>query len=178
MLAFLNTAYYDNVLREKERYQNPAIELVARTGALVVGLIDLECETVPNTVCSARPGLGAMIWHLAVHPEHRQRGIGTALLSKVVAMAARKGIVRFEAWTRDDPWVQAWYESRGFRAVASYLHVFIEGAGELKGAIKSEVPGLMPVQTFAHYVGKDQEGIISRFTRVHRCVLYELKIQS
>ncbi len=29
VLSFLDTAYYDNVLREKEKYENPAIELVA-----------------------------------------------------------------------------------------------------------------------------------------------------
>ncbi len=177
-LAFLNTAYYDNVLREKEKYQNPAIELVATIDGLLVGLIDLECETVPNTVCSARPGLGAMIWHLAVHPDYRQKGIGTALLSRAADIAAKRGVVRLEAWTRDDPWVQSWYECRGFRAVDSYLHVFIDGASELKGAIKSEIPGLLPVQAFAHYVGKEPEAIAGRFKRVHRCALYERRILS
>lgn len=176
VLAFLDTAYYDNVLREKEKYRNPSIELVATHGDQVVGLIDLECETVPNTVCSARPGLGAMIWHLAVHPDYRRKGIGTALLAKATEMASKMGIVRLEAWTRDDPWVQAWYESHGFRAVDSYLHVFIDGGSELKGAIKSEIPGLLPVQAFAHYVGKDQETITKRFRRVHRCVLYERRL--
>lgn len=29
VLSFLNTAYFDNVLKEKEKYINPAIELVA-----------------------------------------------------------------------------------------------------------------------------------------------------
>ena len=29
VLSFLNTAYFDNVLKEKETYENPAIELVA-----------------------------------------------------------------------------------------------------------------------------------------------------
>jgi ribosomal protein S18 acetylase RimI-like enzyme len=176
VLAFLDTAYYDNVLREKERYQHPAIEIVAVLGSSVVGLIDVECECVPNTVCSNRPGLGAMIWHLAVHPDWRRKGIGTVLLSKAKAMAAERRVVRLEAWTRDDAWVQRWYESQGFKAVDSYLHVYIEGRDELKGAVRSEIPGLMPVQAFAHYQGDDPETIGRRFRRVHRCVLYELRI--
>lgn len=73
VLAFLHSAYYDNVLREKERYRYPAIELVAELDGTIVGLIDLECEA-PGTVCSDRPGLAAMIWHLAVHPDCRGRG--------------------------------------------------------------------------------------------------------
>ncbi|AJH18514.1 GNAT family acetyltransferase [Bacillus mycoides] len=37
MLSFLDTAYYDNVLRGKEKYENPAIELVAIHEEQVVG---------------------------------------------------------------------------------------------------------------------------------------------
>ncbi len=176
VLAFLDTAYFDNVLREKERYGNPAIELVAESEGTVVGLIDLECETAPGTVCSARPGLGAMIWHLAVHPDHRRLGIAGALLTEATKRAAGRGIARLEAWTRDDAWVQKWYEAEGFRPVESYLHVFLDGGRELKGAVRNEIPGLLPVQAFAHYVGEDPEGMRTRFKRVHQCVLYELGI--
>lgn len=52
VLAFLDTAYYNNVLREKEQYKNPAIELVTIRDGRVIGLIDVEYEQNPNTVCS------------------------------------------------------------------------------------------------------------------------------
>ncbi|OOP68088.1 GNAT family N-acetyltransferase, partial [Heyndrickxia oleronia] len=38
-LSFLHTAYYDNVLREKEHYKNPSIELIAIEDGIVVGLL-------------------------------------------------------------------------------------------------------------------------------------------
>lgn len=44
VLAFLNTAYYDNVLNKKEVYENPSIELVAEMDGEIVGLIDVEYE--------------------------------------------------------------------------------------------------------------------------------------
>ena len=44
VLSFLDTAYYDNVLREKEKYENPTIELVAVYENQIVGLIDIEYE--------------------------------------------------------------------------------------------------------------------------------------
>ena len=77
LLSFLDTAFYDDVRRSKERYGNPAIELVAERDGEIVGLIDVECETEPGTVCEERPGLGGMIWHLAVHPDHQRQSVAT-----------------------------------------------------------------------------------------------------
>jgi GNAT superfamily N-acetyltransferase len=121
VLSFLGSAYFDDVRREKERYERPAIELVAEEDGGIVGLIDVECEEAPGTVCSDRPGLGGMIYHLAVHPDHQRRGIATGLLQKAERLAAEQGLVRLEAWTRDDVHVQAWYESHGFAQIDSYL---------------------------------------------------------
>jgi GNAT superfamily N-acetyltransferase len=95
VLSFLGSAYFDDVRQEKERYARPAIELVAEDDGEVVGLIDVECEEAPGTVCSERPGLGGMIWHLAVHPDHQRRGIATALLGEAERLGAERGLVRF-----------------------------------------------------------------------------------
>jgi hypothetical protein len=86
--------------------------------------------------------------------------------------AAERGIVRFEAWTRDDAHVQAWYETHGFERIDSYLHVYItldEGLRELFPF----TDGIRPVRLFAHYVGEDRDAVKQRFGRVHDCVLYE-----
>ncbi len=173
VLAFLDTAYFDSVEREKERYENPAIELVAEVDGQIVGLLDVECENEPATVCSDRPGLGGMIWHLAVHPRYRRQRIATRLLAEAEAAARARGLERFEAWTRDDDWVRRWYESRGFTRVTSYLHVYPYGREEMDGVLRSEIPELKPVLAFAHYTGDERDAIKRRFARVHECVLYE-----
>jgi ribosomal protein S18 acetylase RimI-like enzyme len=172
VLSFLGSAYFDDVRREKERYERAAIELVAEDDGEVVGLIDVECEEAPGTVCSERPGLGGLIWHLAVHPDHQGRGIATALLREAERLAAERGLVRFEAWTRDDERVQAWYESRGFEQIDSYLHVYVELAEGLRDLFPI-AEDLRPVKLFAHYVGEDRDEVRRRFARVHDCVLYE-----
>jgi GNAT superfamily N-acetyltransferase len=174
VLAFLDSAYFDAVERQKERYERPSVELVAEVSGQIVGLIDVECEEEPGTVCENRPGLGGMIWHLAVLRDFRRRGIAARLLATAEEAARRRGIERFEAWTRDDPWVQAWYESQGFVQIYSYLHVYPHGREEIAGVLTSELPGLKPVEAFAHYTGEEgREEIRARFERVHDCVCYE-----
>jgi GNAT superfamily N-acetyltransferase len=174
VLAFLDSAYFDNVEREKERWERPSIELVAEVDGRIVGLIDLECEEEPGTVCRDGTGLGAMIWHVAVMPEFRRHGIASRLLANAEDELRERGIERVEAWTRDDPWVQQWYESQGFEQVYSYLHVYAEHwKSETDGVISSSLPGLKPLKVFAQYKGDEPDEIRARFERVHDCVCYE-----
>jgi GNAT superfamily N-acetyltransferase len=172
-LAFLETAYFDNVLREKEKYNNPSIELVAEIEGQIVGLIDIEYEVKEGTVCSKGTGLGGMIWHIAVHPDFHRQGIGSQLFNVAEKIAKDKGLNRLEAWTRDDDWVRRWYAKNGFIERESYLHVYLDGGQELKGIIQSNIRQLYPVQVFAHYVGENKEEIRKRFKRVHECCCYE-----
>jgi GNAT superfamily N-acetyltransferase len=172
VLAFLDSAYFDAVEREKEHYDRPSVELVAEADGRIVGLIDVEYEEEPATVCEDRPGLG-MIWHIAVLRDFRRQGIATQLLATAESAVRPHGIERFEAWTRDDPWVQQWYESRGFVQIRSYLHVYVHGRAEVDGVLTSELPDLKPILTFAHYQGDRRDEMRKRFARVHDCVCYE-----
>lgn len=175
VLSFLDSAFFDDVRQVKEHYEHPAIELVAERAGEIVGLIDVECEEVPGTVCADRPGLAGMIWHLAVHPDHQRQGVATDLLREAERLARARRIVRFEAWTRDDLDTQAWYESRGFAPVDSYLHVYVELDEGLRDLLPVGDDGLRPVKLFAHYTGDDREAMRERFARVHDGVLYELR---
>lgn len=176
VLSFLDTSYYDNVLKEKERYENPAIELVAVLENEIVGLLDIEYEVREGTVCSTGIGIGGMIWHIAVHPDFRRLGIGKMLLLEAEEIARNKGLTRLEVWTRDDKWVNKWYEVNSFEKQESYLHVYLDGGEELKGSIKSEIPKLHPVYSFAHYVGEDTDRIKKMFKRSHECSCYVKKL--
>lgn len=171
VLAFLHTAYYDDVYQKKEVYKNPSIELVAVEERQIVGLIDIECEKEKNAVCAACPSLGGMIWHLAVHPDYQRRGIGNQLLAEAEKRLRDRHIFQLEAYTRDDEWVNNWYKKCGFHTVNNYLHVFMDGK-ELQGAIQSPLANLKPMTCFAHYIGKDTESIRKRFKRVYECRCY------
>lgn len=173
-LSFLDTAYFDNVLNKKEKYQNPAIELVAIEDGQVVGLLDIECEEKENTICTKGEGLGGMIWHIATHPDFQRRGIGTKLLEKAEEIAKEKGLDYLEAWTRDDEWVNQWYEKSGFDKIYSYLHVYLEGDNEIKKVIRANNDQeFQVIQAFAHYSGTEEKYVRSKFNRVHECNCYE-----
>lgn len=175
VLSFLDSAFFDDVRQAKEHYERPSIELVAERDGEIIGLIDVECDEPPGTICEDRPGLGGMIWHLAVHPEHQRRGVAATLVREAERLARVRGIERFEAWTRDDPGTRAWYDAMGFELVYSYLHVYIELDEGLRDLFPITSEELRPVKVFAHYVGDDRDGMRSRFSRVHDDALYELR---
>jgi len=173
VLSFLDSAYFDNVLREKENYENPSIELVAEIDNKIIGLIDIEYETEKGKVCYNTNELGGVIWHLAVLPEYRKLGVATLLLSEAIDRLKGKGIKKLEAWTRDDKWVNDWYKHRGFNWKESYLHVYAED-NECDKITQSKINELFICSSFAHYIGEDKENIKKSFKRVHECNLYEL----
>jgi ribosomal protein S18 acetylase RimI-like enzyme len=173
VLAFLDSAFFDDVRREKERYDGPAVELVAVSNDLVVGLLDLELEPAPGVLWDT-DARGGVIWHVAVHPDFRRRGTASALVGRALELARAARLEIVQAWTRDDPWVQAWYEACGFRKRYSYLHVYLRPQ-EVAGEVTMRTEGLRPVLAFAHYVGGPpvEDELRARFERTHDDVLYE-----
>ena len=165
VLSFLDTAYYDIVIKKKDVYQHPSIELVAIDNEKVIGLLDIEYEEQPNTICTAHDTPGAMIWHLAVHPDYRRQKIATRLLNEAQKILKQNNITYIEEWTRDDSWVLNWFLQQEFMKLNTYLHVYIKG----ESGVRSQVEGLIPVQSFCQYIGTDREMIKKKYKRVHEC---------
>jgi len=175
VLSFLDSAYYDNVYRNKEHYDCPAIELVAEIDGKIVGLLDLEYEKEIGDVGYKSSVLTGVIWHLAVLPEYRNLGVATMLLEKARELAVEQNIELIQAWTRDDLWVLDWYKKRGFINKESYLHVYASDA-ECDLVADVKIPKMYSSNIFSHYLGDDPKMIRSKFERVHECNLFELKI--
>lgn len=173
VLAFLHSAYYDDVRKEKDGYLHPAIELIALTerGELV-GLLDAECDDAPGSAASPGSSRGAVIWNVAVHPDWQRHGIGSQLLLAVLSQLRAEGIERVEAWTRDDPGVMAWYQRHGFQSVERYHHIYLVKE-EQCGVIGTCLPGLRPIQTFAHFTGETLPKELARAQHRHVCQRFE-----
>lgn len=158
-LAFLDTAYFDDVVPSKQ-HSDDAIELVALHDSRIVAILDATLE-----------GTVATIDTIAVHPDFRRQSLATRLLNESMTYAAGCGASTIEAWTRDDAWVLAWYRALGFVEDSHYLHVYANyraGAGEPADAVTSH-PGLQAMKVFLHAELETEPEMRRRFKRVHIC---------
>jgi len=107
VLSFLGTAYFDDVCTSKPVIgRGAALVAVAADapagGPAIVGVLDLCVD-----------GSLATIDTIAVHPDFRGAGLGTALFEQARIRAAALGATMIDAWTRDDEPTLAWYRARG-----------------------------------------------------------------
>ncbi|WP_035793723.1 GNAT family N-acetyltransferase [Kitasatospora mediocidica] len=169
VLAFLGTAYFDDVWQAKPRIDAPGFELVAtEENGTIVAIMDVTLED----------GL-ATIDTIAVHPDHQGRGIGSALLTEARARTAALGATTLDAWTRDDPDTLGWYRKSGFAESDHYLHVYANyytQAAEPDLAIAERRPGLRPMMAFLHANLRDEAVLRKQFARVHICRRFALDL--
>jgi ribosomal protein S18 acetylase RimI-like enzyme len=152
-------------VRTEKPPMDDGLELVAIDGDAVVALLDIDIDGPTATIDS-----------IAVDPDHRRRGIATALLERALAELPDSGVRRLEAWTREDEPANAWYRRRGFRESQRYLHVYANGREELSRAMTAE-PGLVAVHAFLHMVDMGRETEMrERFGRVYVCRCYEREV--
>lgn len=169
VLAFLSTAYFDDVLRAKPMVPVPGFQLVAAEefGA-VIGIMDVTVEGGLATVDT-----------VAVHPDHQRQGIGRAMLTEARTRVGALGVPTLDAWTRDDLDTLRWYRAMGFTESEHYLHVYANyytQAAEPDRAIAERRPGLRPMKTFLHANLRDEPLLREQFARVHVCRRFALEL--
>ncbi|WP_329578744.1 GNAT family N-acetyltransferase [Kitasatospora sp. NBC_01250] len=169
VLSFLDTPYFDDVLRTKPVSATPGPDLVAvdASGA-VVAIMDVGIEGELATVDT-----------VAVHPDHQRRGLGRRLLREACSRARQLGATTLDAWTRDHPGTLAWYRDMGFTESSHYLHVYANhytAPEEPVRAVEQAGDGLRPIAAFLHARLADEERLRGEYTRVHVCRRFALPL--
>ena len=117
VLSFLDSSYSNDVVTQKETYENESISLVAEESSRIIGLIDIELEKSSGDLCVAGAQRGAVIWHLAVLTEYRRMHVATQLWEAGKALLIGHGIQYCEVWTQEDLAANRWYQANGFRNI-------------------------------------------------------------
>ncbi|GAA1604602.1 GNAT family N-acetyltransferase [Kribbella hippodromi] len=157
LLSFFDTEYFDDVAVQRPAYENPAHQLVAVENDAVIGLMDVEIFPDRATIAV-----------LAVHPDHRRRGLASQLLDAVLPRLD-SGVL--DAWTRGDRSANEWYQRSGFTENFRYLHVYKSWQDNADGF---ETPAGMIglVSAFMHAPISAEASMRERFARVHICRQY------
>lgn len=89
---------------EKKTRHDPDLFLVAEIEGKIVG-----------TVIGGFDGRRGLIYHLAVHPDARKKGIGTKLMEEVESRLKNKGCIRsYLLVTRENEYAMKFYEALGW----------------------------------------------------------------
>ncbi|WP_460518103.1 GNAT family N-acetyltransferase [Flindersiella endophytica] len=166
LLSFFRTQYYDDVVTERPRFDRPSIRLVAEAGSgCVAGLVDVEIF-----------GAEATIDVLAVHPDHQRQGIASALLAAATAELDDREVGTLDAWTREDPEANQWYQNGGFTEKFRYVHIHKTAQDSADGF---ETPDGMshPIHAFLQAPIELEQAMRARFRRVYVCRQYVKRLR-
>lgn len=112
VISFLDCSYYNDVKTEKETYRHPAVCLIAEDKRRIIGLIDIELDS--EDLVYADRGRGAVLWHMAVLPEYRRRGVAAGFWKEAEKKLMDEGVRWCELWTQEDEAANRFYQAMGF----------------------------------------------------------------
>lgn len=163
LLSFFDSDYYDDVKTAKTQFSNPSFSLVAENNGMITGLIDVEIN-----------GSAATIDSLAVHPSGQRQGIASSLLRHALARLPAE-VKTLDAWTRETPSANRWYQAAGFRENYRYLHVYVDGDDPTDAFITP--PGMSALQGgFLHSALENEAAMRGTYKRVYTCRQYMMDL--
>jgi len=154
LLAFFDSAYYDDVKTSRPQLSPDSVELVAEYDDRVVGFIDVEVH-----------GDAATIDSIAVTPIAQRAGIGGALVRAAIDLLPPT-VLSIDAWAREHPVSDGWFAKAGFTENYRYLHVF-------RGEADPPFPGpegmSVPVSALMHAAIDREDELRASYERVYIC---------
>lgn len=171
VLSFLNSCYYDDVRPRHEDLGPSSVELVAVSSLpngneQVIGILSIEIEGAQSNIDT-----------VATHPDFSRRGIAASLLSRALELLAEQQIVSLDAWTREDPAANSWYQDQGFTENYRYMHVYVGDQDQVEG-FHSPSNLSKPVIGFYHGRMEDEEFLREHYSRTYICRQYLRRIGS
>lgn len=157
VVSFLDCSYYNDVKTKKDIYEHPSICLVAEEDNLIIGFIDVEIDS-DDLTCNNRER-GAVIWHLGVLPEYRNKKIAKQLWLQVKETLLKLDIHYCEVWTQQDTPANHFYASNGFvlNDAQTWLRCYLAGKECMKLMKKESLSGIYGTEEMIIDVPREQK---------------------
>jgi len=162
LLALFGSAYYDDVKTAKTQLGPDSVELVAEFDDRLVGFIDVEVHGETATINS-----------VAVTPVAQRAGIGGALVRAAIDLLPPT-VRSIDAWAREHPVSDGWFEKSGFAENYRYLHVF---RGESDPPFAGPEGMSVPVSALLHAAIDREDELRASYRRVYVCRQYLREIE-
>lgn len=124
--AYIESVYFDVLIKVRPRYENPVIDLVGLENDTIVGILDIEIEQEQGQFCFDETERSGMISVIGVLSRYRRKGIGTKLIEKgIKLMQENYKVHRIEIWVREDPGTISWLKQIQFKEIHRFYEVLL-----------------------------------------------------
>ncbi len=124
-------------IQERPEYERDSIKLVALAGEKLIGVMDIEVEDEPGTVCMLKESRGGYVIEFGRLPEYRGRRVGSALMDAAKKRLVAKGVHRMEFWTQDRD-AERFYRRYGLREINRHYRFRFKPPPEIDQMLKDE----------------------------------------
>lgn len=125
-LSYLDSIYFDELVKAKPRYESPSVELVGILDDKIVGILDIEIEQEPGQFCFDENERSSMLAVIGVLSSHRRKGIGTKLIEKGMELIQKNyDVHRIEIWVREDPGTTSWLKQIQFQEIHRFYEIVL-----------------------------------------------------
>jgi len=166
-------------IQERPEYDHDSVRLVALDGERIVGLMDVEIEDEPGTLCLVKDSPGGYVLEFGRLPEYRGRGIGSLLVEAAKQRLLVKGIRRMEFWTQD-PDAARLYRRRGLHEINRHYRFRFKPTPEIQNMLEDDLIGCEYIYGACipdvwNEVKEKYEVLTRHPLEPHLCVGFEMK---
>jgi len=166
-------------IQQRPVYTNDSVRLVALDGEKIVGLMDVEIESTPGTLCLMKDSIGGYVLEIGRLPEYAGHDIGRALIREAKERLIAKGVRRMEFWTQDEN-AQRYYQHLGMREIHRHYRFRIKPSQKIKSLLERDFIGCEYIygacipEVFDD-VARKYEIIERHPLEPHLCIGYEIR---
>jgi ribosomal protein S18 acetylase RimI-like enzyme len=128
-------------IQERPEYERDSVRLVALDGDRIVGLMDVEIEDEPGTLCLLKDSIGGYVLEFGRLPEYKGRRIGSMLIETARERLPDKGVTRMEFWTQDRD-AERFYRRIGLREINRHYRFRFRPPADIEQKLREDSVGV------------------------------------